>query len=53
MTSRTITASGVAHDLSTASAGTSQAPSAAVDKSAPSTSDNRFATARFSLTTDD
>jgi hypothetical protein len=41
------------HDLSTASAGTSQAPSAAVDKSAPSTTNNRFATARFSLIVDD
>jgi hypothetical protein len=43
----------VADDLSTASAGTSQAPSAAVDKSAPSTADNRFATARFRLIADD
>ncbi|MGK2897782.1 MAG: hypothetical protein ACSLE9_03720 [Burkholderiaceae bacterium] len=53
MTSSTTTASGVANDLSTASAGTSQAPSAAVDKSAPSKFDNRFATARFRLIADD
>ena len=44
---------GAAHDLSTASAGTSQAPSAAVDKSAPSHTPNRFATARFRLIADD
>jgi len=49
MTSSAITTSGVANDLSTASAGTSQAPSAAVDKSSPRTFDNRFATARFRL----
>ena len=53
MTSSTTTTSGVANDLSTASAGTSQAPSAAVDKSAPSTFDNRFATAPFKLIADD
>jgi hypothetical protein len=53
MTSSTTTASGAANDLSTASAGTSQAPSAAVDKSAPSTLDNRFATTRFRLIADD
>jgi hypothetical protein len=46
-------ARGAAHDLSTASAGTSQAPSAAVDKSAPSTPENRFAPARFRLIADD
>jgi hypothetical protein len=33
------------HDLPTASAGTSQAPSAAVDKSAPCKSNTRFAVA--------
>lgn len=41
------------HDLPTASAGTSQAPSAAVDKSAPRTFANRFATPRFRLIVDD
>ena len=49
----TATAWGAAHDLSTASAGPSQAPSAAVDKSAPSTPENRFAPARFRLIADD
>jgi hypothetical protein len=42
-----------ADDLSTAAAGTSQAPSAAMDKSASNTIDNRFATARFRLIADD
>ena len=53
MSSSTTTTSGVENDLSTASAGTSQAPSAAVDKSAPSTFDNRFATAPSKLIADD
>ena len=53
MTYRSITRECAADDLSTAAAGTSQAPSAAMDKSASNTIDNRFATARFRLIADD
>jgi hypothetical protein len=53
MTSSPATRECAANDLSTAAAGTSQAPSAAVDKPASNTIDNRFATARFRLIADD
>ena len=53
MTANSITARTLADDLSTASAGTSQAPSAAVDKSAPCAPAIRFATDRFRLIADD